>query len=320
MALNADLTTAEAIPGPTVLEKKRRVFCILNCRAGAAAASQREVILRAFDASRAEDELLESVVEVCESPGFLSQIVRRAVDSRFDIIVAAGGDGTISTVADQLIGTGIPLGVLPVGTLNHFAKDLGIPLDLSQAVEVICRGAIKKVDVGEVNGRYFLNNSSLGVYPQVVAVRERWRPVLGKWPAVVIGTMAVLRRFPLLKLRIEIDGKVIRRRAPLLFIGNNEYSVEWPALGGRPRLDQGCLSLWLMQGVSRWSLIRLTIDLLLGKLHLAPELEVHRLQKLTIRSHARRIRVAVDGEVLRLRPPLQYRLHPQMLDVCVPAV
>lgn len=320
MAIKADITTTEAMPGPAVREKSRRIFCILNCRAGTAAAAQRDEILRAFDAFRAEDESLESVVEVCESPGFLSQAVRRAVEAGYDIIAAGGGDGTISTVANQLIGTGIPLGVLPIGTLNHFAKDLGIPLDLSKAVEVICRGAIKKVDVGEVNGRYFLNNSSLGVYPHVVAVRERWRPVLGKWPAFVIGTLAMLRRFPLLRLHLEIDGEIFKRRAPLLFIGNNEYSVEWPELGGRPRLDQGCLSLWLMQGVSRWSLIRLTVDLLLGQLHLAPELQVRCLQALTIRSHGRRIRVAVDGEILRLRSPLQYRLHPQLLDVCVPAI
>lgn len=208
--------------------------------------------------------------------------------------------------------------VIEFGTLNHFAKDLGIPFDPQEAVEIICRGAIKQVDVGEVNGRCFINNSSLGVYPEAVRVRERWRPLLGKWPALVIGSLAVLRRFPILKLGLEIDGRRMRRRVPLLYIGNNEYSVEWPDLGARARLDEGRLSVWMVREASRLALLRSAFRLLGGQLHLSPEIEASRVESLTVNSRRRRLRVAVDGEVLPLRPPLRYRIRPQSLNVCVP--
>jgi diacylglycerol kinase family enzyme len=157
----------------------------------------------------------------------------------------------------------------------------------------------------------------------MVRVRERWRPLLGKWPALAIGALTMLRRFPSLKLSLDIDGRHRRRRVPLLFVGNNVYSVEWPDLGGRERLDEGCLSLWLMREASRPALLRSAFSLLLGRLHLAPEIEASRVESLIVnwrRRRLRRLRVAVDGEVIRLRPPLRYQIHPQSLSVCVPMV
>ncbi len=300
------------------LKRPRRIYCIINCLAGSAADIRREAVHQAFtDCGHGYE--IESIVEICTRPKFLTPLIRQAIDSGADVIAAGGGDGTISTVANQLAGTNIALGVLPFGTLNHFAKDLGVPLDPRGAVETICRGAIKRVDVGEVNGRYFINNSSLGVYPEAVRVRERWRPLLGKWPALVIGAFTVLRRFPILKLELELGDGRVRRRAPLLFVGNNDYSVEWPDLGGRARLDEGLLDVWLVHEPSRMALLRSAFSLLLGQLHLAPEIEVSHVESLTVSSRRRRLRVAVDGEVVRLRPPLRYRIRPQSLNVCVPA-
>src|SRR5262245_10511746 len=199
MKTNLHTPVVELDPLPAVVKRVRRIYCIINCRAGTAAGAQRDAVLRAFGAYSNEAGI-ESIVEVCERPKFLAGLVRQAINAGADVIVAGGGDGTISTVADQLAGTRVALGVLPFGTLNHFAKDLGIPLDPDGAVEVICRGVIKQVDVGEVNGRHFINNSSLGVYPEAVGMRERWRPIVGKWPALVIGALTALRRFPVLKL------------------------------------------------------------------------------------------------------------------------
>jgi len=302
---------------PAESNRLRRIYSIINCQAGTAAEAQRDAVRQAFASYGHEDEI-ESVIEICERPGFLAQIVRKAIASGADVIVAGGGDGTISTVADQLAGTNVALGVLPFGTLNHFAKDLGIPLDPHEAVEVICRGAIRRVDVGEVNGRCFINNSSLGVYPEAVRVRERWQPLVGKWPALVIGALTVLRRFPVLRLDLEVNGARVRRRVPLLYIGNNDYSVEWPDLGGRARLDEGCLSLWMLHEASRLALLRSAFRLLGGTLHLAPEIEASRVESLTVNSRRRRLRVAVDGEVIPLRPPLRYCIRPRSLSVCVP--
>ena len=307
---------------PAESKRRRRIYCVVNCLAGSAADIQREALRQAFD-DHGRDYEVESIVEICARPKSLGQIVRQAIASGADVIAAGGGDGTISTVANQLVGTGVALGVLPFGTLNHFARDLGIPLDPRGAVEVVCRGAIKQVDVGEVNGFYFINNSSLGVYPEMARVRERWRPLLGKWPALAIGALTMLRRFPSLKLSLDIDGRRRRRRVPLLFMGNNVYSVEWPDLGGRERLDEGCLSLWLMREASRLALLRSAFSLLLGRLHLAPEIEASRVESLIVnwrRRRLRRLRVAVDGEVIRLRPPLRYQIRPQSLSVCVPMV
>jgi len=303
----------------TESKRRRRIYCVINCLAGSAADIQREAAHQAF-ADYGHGYEIESIVEICARPRFLTQIVRHAIASGADVIAAGGGDGTISTVANQLVGTNIALGVLPFGTLNHFAKDLGIPLDPREAVEVICHGAIKWVDVGEVNGRYFINNSSLGVYPAAVRVRERWRPLVGKWPALAIGALTVLRRFPVLKLGLDVNGERLRRRAPLLFVGNNDYSVEWPDLGERERLDEGCLSVWLMREARRLALLRSAFSLLLGRLHLAQEIEASRVESLTVNSRRRRLRVAVDGEVIPLRAPLHYRIRPQSLSVCVPAM
>lgn len=298
-------------------ERARRIYCIFNCRAGTAADEQREAVKKAFELY--DQSEIDSIVEICHRPETLARIVRQAIDSGADVIVAGGGDGTISSVAHQLIGTNVALGVLPVGTLNHFAKDMGIPLDPAGAVETICRGDLKSIDVGEVNGRYFINNSSLGVYPDAVGVRERWRPLVGKWAALGIGAFTVLRRFPILRLKLEIDGTQIVHRAPLLFIGNNEYLLEWPDLGGRAALDQGFLSVWLINQPSRFALVRSALNLLLGRLHLAPEIEVRRLEGFTVRSRRRRVRVAVDGEILKLRQPLTYRIHPLSLKVYIPS-
>src|SRR3954464_9990148 len=141
--------------------------------------------------------------------------VSRAAAQRVDrVVVAAGGDGTISAVAAALAGTNKTLGVLPIGTLNHFAKDLNIPLDLEGAVRTIIEGETTPVDLGEVNGRVFINNSSLGLYPHIVSRREaqQQRLARGKWTAFFWATIQALRRFPFLDLRVEFEGRQIFRR------------------------------------------------------------------------------------------------------------
>src|SRR5262249_39207144 len=124
----------------------------------------------------------------------LVETAKAAVRARAPAIVAGGGDGTINTVASIVVGTGIPLGLLPLGTLNHFAKDLGIPLTIDEAVGVVLGGRTIEVDVGEVNGKIFLNNSSLGLYPRIVRLRERSEARgIWKWPVAAWATLRVLR-------------------------------------------------------------------------------------------------------------------------------
>ncbi|MDN4052234.1 diacylglycerol kinase family lipid kinase [Massilia sp. YIM B02763] len=246
---------------------------------------------------------------------------RRAVDGGARLVAAGGGDGTMNAVASVLAGTGVVFGVLPMGTLNHFAKDLGIPLDLDEAIRNLARGRPKRVDVGEVNGRVFLNNSSLGLYPDIVRDRERQQRRLGrgKWPAALWATLAALRRYPFLSMRLHVGPEELARRTPFVFIGNNRYTMEGLAIGERERIDDGLLSLYVAQSPTRLGLLRFAFDALRGRLGDRDDFDVLHAPALDIVTHRKRLRVATDGEVTVMKPPLRYRVRPGALTVMVPA-
>ena len=247
-------------------------------------------------------------------------VAREATEGSDDIIVAAGGDGTISAVAAAVCGTDKVLGVLPVGTLNHFAKDLGIPLDLESAVQTIADGERTEVDVGEVNGRVFINNSSLGLYPQIVSRREAQQHRLdrGKWLAFFWATIQALRRFPFLDLRVEFEGQQILRRTAFLFVGNNEYQIAGFSLGSRACVNAGKLGLYLTHGTGRLGLFRLAFHALFGRVEEAEDFDVFCVSEARIETRKRRLLVALDGEVERMETPLHYRIRPGALRVVVP--
>ena len=250
----------------------------------------------------------------------LAAIAQDAAQSTERIVVAAGGDGTIGTVAGALVGSDKILGVLPVGTLNHFAKDLGIPLDLEAAVRTITEGEVAAVDVGEVNGRIFINNSSLGIYPQIVSRREaqQQRLARGKWTAFFWATIQALRRFPFLDLRIAFEGQQIVRRTAFLFVGNNEYKIAGFELGSRACVNAGKLGLYLSQGTGRFGLFRLAFHALFGRVDQAKDFDVFCVNEARVATGKRRLLVACDGEVERMQTPLHYRIRPAALRVVVP--
>ena len=250
----------------------------------------------------------------------IAAVAREAAESGEQIVVAAGGDGTISAVAAALAGTGKILGVLPVGTLNHFAKDLGIPLDLETVVWIIRDGETAVVDVGEVNGRIFINNSSLGIYPHIVSRREAQQERLsrGKWPAFFWATIQALRRFPFLDLRIAFEGRQISRRTAFLFVGNNEYEIAGFNLGSRACVNAGKLGLYLTHRTGRFGLFRLAFHALFGRVDQAKDFDVFCVTEARIETRKRRLLVALDGEVERMETPLQYRMRPAALQVLVP--
>ena len=211
-----------------------------------------KVIINAHSGVSDKDEARQTLTKIFEAAGVdsdislanggdeVAQLGEQAASEDWTVIVAGGGDGTINTVASHVIGAGKILGVLPLGTLNHFARDLKIPADLELAAQAIISGRTIKVDVGEVNGRIFLNNSSLGLYPTIVREREKKQRLgAGKWPAFVWAAVAALRRYPFLDVRLTADGKEFRRRTPFVFIGNNEYLMERFNIGGRECLDKG---------------------------------------------------------------------------------
>jgi diacylglycerol kinase family enzyme len=236
-------------------------------------------------------------------------------------VVAAGGDGTVSAVASQLAGTSAALGVLPMGTLNHFAKDTGIPLDIDEAIAAIARGHDVRVDVGEVNGRLFINNSSLGLYPDIVLDREHQRRRLGrgKWMALLAASLHAARRYPVLTLAMDVDGQPLLRRSSFVFVGNNAYKMAGFEIGERERLDEGLLSLYVTQRTGRFGLLRLAARALFGRIEQARDFDVFTAARVEIATRKRSVRVAVDGEVLRMRTPIEYRIRPRALRVIVPA-
>ena len=252
--------------------------------------------------------------------GDLSELAAGAAREKPPVIVAAGGDGTASAVASALVGTDIALGVLPIGTLNHFAKDLGIPLDIAEAARTIAAGHAVAVDVGEVNGRVFINNSSLGLYPHIVRDREQQQRRLGrgKWPALFWATLAVLRRSPFLSVRVCLGEEKQECRTGFVFIGNNEYVMEGFNIGSRERLDGGRLSLYLTRRRSRARLFMLGVRALIGRLKQADDFDALGAQTITIESRHARLHVATDGEVAVMEPPLEYRIRPRALRVIVP--
>lgn len=231
-----------------------------------------------------------------------------------------GGDGSIRTVASVLTGNSIPLGVLPLGTLNHFAKDLCIPLDIDGAVEVISAARARAVDVGEVNGHVFINNSSIGIYPFLVLHREQRRRVDGhaKWVAMGLAVLQLLRHFPLRRLSISTDGGTEPVRTPCLFVGNNKYDLTLSTFGKRERLDEGKLWLYVSKQQSRIALFLLACRSAFGLLDQARDLQILRVGSAEIRSRRRHLLVATDREIETMQPPLLYRSRPAALWVFTP--
>ncbi len=249
----------------------------------------------------------------------VAQLARAAARDNWRVIVAGGGDGTINAVASAVIGTDKVLGILPLGTLNHFARDLKIPNDLEAAAHAIVSGRVINVDIGEVNGRIFLNNSSLGLYPIIVREREK-KQRLGsaKWPAFIWAAFTALRRYPFLDIRLSADGKEFHRRTPFVFIGNNEYVMETFNIGLRDCLDRGQLSLYMTHRTGRWGLVRLALRALLGRLREDKDFLALCTNEVRIETRRKRLRVAFDGEVDILEVPLHYRVRPGALRVLVP--
>jgi diacylglycerol kinase family enzyme len=288
---------------------------ILNCTSGSCSAPElRETLSRIF----AE---LGVPARILLAPGGtqVPELARRAVKENSQIIVAAGGDGTINAVASELMGTSITLGVLPVGTWNHFAKDLRIPQDLEGAARNLLTGRAVPVDVGEVNGRIFLNNSSLGIYPRMVRRREeQQKQGRQKWMAFAQASLSVLRHYSLLRVRLCLEGKEFLRETPFVFIGNNRYEMEGLNIGGRKRLDAGELCLFVANRAGRLDLVRLAFLAFFGRLRGASDLDALTAKQFSIETRRPHTSVSADGEVHQMNTPLNYVIRPGALRVIVP--
>ena len=298
------------------MQPSKKIAVILNASAGSGCdeASAKNLIEK-FAAHG-----MEATVTLAKDSSELIGAASKAIQDAVPMVVAGGGDGTQNAVASRLIGSDVVFGVLPMGTLNHFAKDLGIPLDMDEAVATIAAGHSVRIDTGEVNGRYFLNNSSLGLYPDTVRHRELQQSRLGrsKWPAFFWAALTSLKRYPFLNLTLTTDAISYRQRTPFIFIGNNDYIMEGFHIGARSSLQGGKLSLYFAHRTGRMGLVVLAMRALFGRLKQAKDFEMLSATTLKIESRHKQLRVSTDGEVNLLDTPLDYRIVPASLRVLVP--
>ncbi|MGE5567413.1 MAG: diacylglycerol/lipid kinase family protein [Rhodospirillales bacterium] len=275
--------------------------------------------LRLVDALRKAG--LEPRVSVVSRGSATTELAARLAGEGEQTVVAAGGDGMIGAVAQGLAGTGAALGVIPIGTFNHFAKDLGIPVEMEAAARTIAKGHAIPVDAGEVNGRIFVNNSGIGLYPSIVVKRRRREQRgTGKWLAMAWAAASAVLRFPYFSLRLTAEGKTVEGSTPFLFVGNNEYEVEGFRLGWRNRLDTGRLWFYMApHRPGRRVAARLLLRALFGRLRQDRDFFAMSAAEGRVEMRLSTVAVALDGEVTLMRTPLDYRARPGALRVIVPA-
>lgn len=239
--------------------------------------------------------------------------------AQYDVLVAAGGDGTVSTVAGAAVRAGKVFGVIPCGTLNHFARDARIPLDLDEAVAVLAAGRTRRLDVGVVNDRIFINNASIGAYPRMVWERNRARK--RGLPRPLAAGLAVARTWFDLRsvaARLTVDDRELVRSTPFIFIGNSAYDVEGTAIGRRPTMTDGKLSLYMAPRFGRADALLLPLRVLLKTLEEHERFESFEAAAISIETSNARIGVGIDGEVRMLDAPLRFSVRSDALETILP--
>jgi len=246
-------------------------------------------------------------------------LIRQRMNEGLRLFVAAGGDGTINSVIQPLIHTDAILGVIPVGTYNHFAKDLGIPLAWRNALDVVIEGAIKPIDAARINDRFFVNNVSMGLYPELVARREEKGRDYSRWKARLYAAFATLRKYPHVAVTLDSEHHSEVIRTHVLMISNNSYDlsrlgIEAPRAG----LEEGRLSIYWLPHVPRVTLMRFVAHYLAGRVHETPGFRSFRTSRVKVQSSKSHFHLGIDGEVATMDTPLVITIVPQALSVKVP--
>lgn len=292
------------------------VTILLNKGGGTVAADpkMRSKVAKAFKAAGVD-------IKVEMIDGGKCEVRAKAIAERGDkLVVVGGGDGTISAAASALRGSKTTLGILPLGTLNHFARDLGIPTDLEEAAALIAQGKVRRVDLAEMNGRIFINNSAIGIYPLMVLDRERQQKRLGrsKRLAILVASARTLARFGRQRLTLTVNDGKAQIDTPLLFVGNNGYRLDLGAAGQRESLDDGELSVFVMRKKTRSGFVAAGVRALLNRVRPDDMVRLEHVERLRVASHKSALAVSFDGEVDRVAPPLDYKVLKKALRVMAP--
>ena len=277
-----------------------------------------ETLAKKVRASFAETGV-QAEVRLCRSDE-LAQAAQQFATGNVNGIVAGGGDGTVGTVAEICARSGLPLGILPMGTRNHFGRDLGVPSGWIESIQCIAAGQSRRIDLGSINGRLFINNSSIGAYPRAVEARDELRSRFGlrKHIAGTIATLRVFAQHPVVKAVIEIDGEALACSSPFVFVGNNVYSVKLFAVQHRSSLAGGKLCVYTARCNGIAGLLRLLWLSLWNRLDQSRDFDMRCGTEAVIRPAKPMMRVSKDGEVVRMKTPLKYRIEPGALEVFAP--
>ncbi|HEY2855738.1 MAG TPA: diacylglycerol kinase family protein [Gemmatimonadaceae bacterium] len=256
------------------------------------------------------------------APTDLAARVRHAVESGARRVLVAGGDGSIATAAGVIRGGTCELAILPGGTLNHLAQDLGLPTDLEEAARVASGTSTRCIDVGEVNDHVFLNTSSVGAYVTYVRTRERLERRLGYWIASFVAGLRILARLRTFRVTVEIDGVEHEYLTPLVFVGVGERELKMPTLGKRVSGGKRGLHVIIVQSRSAGRVLALAFAAVargVREVSRTPDMQSFIVDRIRIEPRTRVLagRIAIDGEIVSMSPPLDYRLIREGLKVVV---
>lgn len=298
---------------------------IYNARSGFHASNKEQVyeqLLTYFTEQGFEIQAFE-LGEKKDFPTLMQSIIQRHQSSEnIGVIVAAGGDGTLNAVAKALLGSNIPLGILPLGTFNYVARVLNIPLEIMQAAEVIATGRIRSIHVAKINDQIYLNNASLGLYPLFIQRRELYNAKFGRFPlhAYTSGLDVLIRDRKELKLEVEVDGKIYPVKTPLIFFGNNQLQLAEMKLRIAKCAEQGQVAGVVVAKSDKLTLFRMLLQLIRGELEQAPDVYSFAADDVKVFSRREKLTVALDGEIVEMRPPLHITVQKNAVNIMVPYV
>lgn len=299
------------------------IYVVLNAASGKRESTETESTIRSvLQASGRPHEIL-----LVDNPNNLAEFARKAVDmavANTGAVVAAGGDGTLNTIARATIDSGRPFGVIPLGTFNYFTRAQQLPEDTESAAKTVLSTTLRPVQAGLINGQLFLVNASLGLYPQLLEDREAFKQQFGRRRivALVAGISTILQSDSQLDLQIEIGKETRSMRVPTLVIDNNRLQLEQLGLPEAPAVESGRLVAIAVKPTSRAALLRLMAQGALGRLGEAENVERFAFRRMTVRLRAGlrrpRVKVALDGETSWMTSPLTFEVAPKPLRLIVP--
>lgn len=305
-------------------EQLKPLSLIYNKKSGFHAVNKDEVYEQLVaDLSTAGFEIQSFELSECMNFDQMMQdiLLRHRQAENVGVVVAAGGDGTLNAVASKLMGTDIPMGILPLGTFNYVARVLNIPLDLLDAAKAIGEGQPRSVHVAQLNQHIYLNNASLGLYPLFIQKREQFNKHFGRFPlhAYTSALDVLIRDRKELKLEVEVDGQRYPVKTPLIFFGNNQLQLAEMKLRIAEAAEAGKVAGVVVAKSDKRTLFKTLWQLIKGNLDQASDVYSFAADEVIVHSKRNKLTVAVDGEIVTMTPPLKITVRKHALNIMVPA-